>query len=256
MIARGWLFPDVGDLLKELYVDVCATDFRLDGKRLTDSRISVLTGLQRKDVRAIRGRLEGARDGGRGGAGPVPRVVAHWIAGPPYSTRAGKPKPLPRLSSRSGPSFEGLVSEVSRDIHPRTILDELKRQDLVAHDEDKDRLVLRDTAFVPSRDDETMLGYFGANVGDHAEAAAANLTAAPEPGPFFERAVHYNQLTPEALDELQTLARKLQSGVLSELNTAALRLQKRDAGQAGALGRFRSGAYIYKTIDNDPEGET
>lgn len=256
MIARGWLFPDAGDLLKELYVDVCATDFRLDGKRLTDSRINVLTGLQRKDVRAIRGRLEGAQVGGRGGAGPVPRVVAHWIAGPPYSTRAGKPKSLPRLQGGSGPSFESLVSDVSRDIHPRTILDELKRQDLVAHDEDKDRLELREAAFVPSRDDESMLGYFGANVGDHAEAAAANLIAAPEPGPFFERAVHYNQLTPEALDELQALARKLQSGVLSELNTAALRLQKRDAGEPDAVGRFRSGAYIFKSTDSGAEDET
>ncbi len=247
MIARGWLFPDAGDLLKELYVDVCASDFRLDGKRLTDSRISVLTGLQRKDVRAIRARLEEAPADAPAGAGPVPRVVAHWISGPPYSTRAGKPKRLPRTAEGKGPSFESLVSDVSRDIHARTILDELKRQDLVLHDEDKDRLELLEAAYVPSADDESLLGYFGANVGDHAEAASANIAAAPDPGPFFERAVHYNQLTPEALAELQQLAGKLHTGALSELNTAALTLQKRDAGDEGATCRFRSGAYFYGT---------
>lgn len=255
MIARGWLFPDAGDLLKELYVDVCAADFQLDGKRLTDSRISVLTGLQRKDVRAIRARLEEASADVPSGAGPVPRVVAHWMAGPPYSTRAGKPKLLPRASNRGGPSFESLVAEVSRDIHPRTILDELKRQDLVLHDQDKDRLELLETAYVPSRDDESLVGYFGANVGDHAEAAAANLAAVPEPGPFFERAVHYNQLTREAQDELQQLAKKLQSRALSELNTAALGLQTRDAGDAGATGRFRCGAYVYRSTDTAPGEE-
>lgn len=255
MIARRLPYPELAEKLKELYVDSCARHFRLGGKRLTDSRISLLTGLQRKDIRAVRARLEGGGSGAEPpGAGPLPRLLARWIAGPPYADETGAPRGLPRAAS-GGPSFESLAAEVSRDIHPRTVLDELIRLDLVSHDRDDDRVSLIASAYLPSRDDAALLGYFGANLGDHAEAAAANLLAAPEPGPFFERAVHYNQLTPDALDELEEMARRLQGEALSALNARALALQQRDAGAAAATGRFRCGAFVYRSRDEGPEGE-
>jgi hypothetical protein len=255
MIARGLAYPELAERLKGLYVDACARHFRLGGKRLTDSRISLLTGLQRKDIRAVRARLEGAGDGAEpAGAGPLPRVLARWIGGPPYADAAGAPRSLPRAAADRA-SFDSLVAEVSRDIHPRTVLDELVRLGLVRHDPGDDRVSLLAPAYLPSRDDAALLGYFGANLGDHAEAAAANLLAAPAPGLFFERAVHYNQLTPDALDELEKLARQLQGEALSALNARALALQQRDAGDDAAAGRFRCGAFVYRSRDTEPDGE-
>jgi hypothetical protein len=211
--------------------------------------------LQRKDIRAVRARLEAAGDGTEPpGAGPLPRMLARWIGGPPYVDETGAPRSLPRTAP-VGPSFESLAAEVSRDIHPRTVLDELIRLGLVHHDTGDDRVNLIAPAYLPSRDDAALLGYLGANLGDHAEAAAANLLAAPEPGPFFERAVHYNQLTPDALDELEQLARRLQDEALSALNARALALQQRDAGEDAATGRFRCGAFVYRSRDEGPEGE-
>lgn len=253
MIARGLPFPELGEILKELYVDACRRYFQLGEKRLTDSRVSVLTGLQRKDIRAIRARLESSgTETASPGAGPVPRVIALWLNQRPFLGKGGLPRILHRTEDGGHPSFEELVAEVSRDVHPRTVLDELKRQGLIAHNLETDEISLETQAFVPSRDEEALLGYFGANLGDHAEAASANLSAAPEPGPYFERAVHYNKLTPEALEQLETLARDLQSEALAKLNTQALALQKRDKGNAAAIGRFRCGAFIY-TADRDTE---
>ena len=255
MIARGLPYPELAEKLKELYVEACARHFRLGAKRLTDSRISLLTGLQRKDIRVLRARLEGVEeDVEPPGAGPLPRVLARWTGAPPYVDATGAPRSLPRVAT-DGPSFEALVAEVSRDIHPRTVLDELSRLDLVRHSPEDDRVSLIASAYLPHRDDAALLGYFGANLGDHAEAAATNLMTAPEPGPFFERAVHYNQLTPEALDELDQLARHLQGEALAALNTRALALQQRDAGAETATGRFRSGTFAYRTRKEDTDGE-
>ena len=248
LIARGLRYPELGDMLKELYVDASERHFSIGGKRLTDSRISLLTGLQRKDVHALRSKPgDRATEADAAGAGPLPRVLAQWLAGAPYCDASGAPRPLHRAPAGGSPSFEALVAEVSRDIHPRTVLDELKRQDLVDHDAASDMVTLRTPAFLPAHDDAALAGYFGANLGDHAEAASANLDAAPDPGPFFERAVHYNKLTPEALGELEALARKLQSDALAELNAEALALQKRDAGVETATGRFRCGAFVYRS---------
>ncbi len=255
MIARGWLFPDVSEMLKELYVEECLENFQLEGKRLTDSRISLLTGLQRKDIKTLKSQLEHSPvEREPAGAGPLPRVLARWMSGPPYSDGVGAPRSLRRIGSGDPPSFETLMAEVSRDIHPRTVLDEMKRQELVLHDEAEDLVTLTARAYLPSHDDDAIVGYFGANLGDHAEAAAENLGAAPGSAPYYERAVHYNQLTPDALAQLDDLARDLQSDVLAELNNKALSLQDRDAGHHDAVGRFRCGAFIYRSPNSGSEG--
>lgn len=246
MIGRGMVFSEACDLLKTIYIEACTRHFQLGAKKLTDSRISLLTGLQRKDVRTIRSRLEKDASKEPGApTNPLSRIIAHWLAKAPYCEGAGLPRKLSRAAAQDGASFENLVAEISRDIHPRTIFDEMLRRGIVAHDANDDSVTLDATAFVPSQDETALLGYFSANLGDHAEAAADNLAKAPEPGRNFERAVHYNNLTADSLNELDELARQLQSGVLKELNAHALTLQERDAEKPDAVGRFRCGAFVF-----------
>lgn len=253
MIARGMRYPDVLDLLKDLYVDVAVSDFDLGDKRVTDSRISLLTGLQRKDIRAIKERTEDADEIADRDAGPLPRVLALWRGDPRFRDADGTLAVLPQ-SADVDPSFDGLVAEVSRDMHPRTVLDELERLGMVIHDRTAKTVTLTAAAFVPSADDAALVDYFGANLGDHAAAAAENLAAAPEPGPFFERAVHYNRLSPNSLDALEALARKRQSDVLAELNAEALALQRKDKKKR-STGRFRLGAFFYRAPGADAENQ-
>lgn len=245
LIARGVRFPEFSDWMKTHYLQSAERFFALDGKRLTDSRLHLLTGLQRKDIAKIRAQTD--LPPRAASAGPLPRAVALWLA--QHTDADARPMPLPRQGP--APSFEALVSEVSRDVHHRTVQDELLRLGLA--EVDGDTIVLTETAFLPARDDEALLGYFGANLGDHAGAAAENLLAAPKPGPHFERAVHYNGLTPEAITELEDLSRALLSESLSQLNARAAVLQKRDRTKPDANGRFRAGAYVYtQQTENAP----
>ncbi|MEM6678249.1 MAG: DUF6502 family protein [Pseudomonadota bacterium] len=244
MIARGLTYPQLTEMLKELLIEEAVSHFNLGPKRMTDSRISLLTGLQRRDIRAHRDAP--ATDEIPASMGPIPRVITLWRTDPRYSDDTGNPVALPR-SADAGLSFEALVLEIGRDVHPRTILDEMKRLGLIAHDEASDEIRLLADSLLPSRDEALLIAYYASNLGDHAEAAAANLVAAPEPGPFFERAVHYNKLTPEAATALEALARKRQQALLEELNAAALDHQRASAGKADATERFRVGAFVYRT---------
>ena len=245
LIARGLRFPEFSERMKALYIEVTDRHFGLGTKRLTDSRVSLLTGLQRKDVRTLRLGQKATREASPGTTGPLPRIVARWTGTAPYAEAPGLPVALSRLPG-DGPSFEALVGEVSRDIHPRTVLDEMLRMGLVAHDSETDLVTLTASAFLPRTDDTALVSYFGANLGDHAEAAVGNLLSAPEPGPFFERAVHYNRLTPDSLNEIEALARDLGSAAIASLNARALELQARDDGEPSAVGRFRFGAFLYR----------
>src|SRR5262245_30078545 len=54
MIARGITFSAAVELLKRVYVEVADQHFRLTDERQTDSRVSLITGLHRKDVKRLR----------------------------------------------------------------------------------------------------------------------------------------------------------------------------------------------------------
>ena len=51
MLSQGLTYTILIDLLKSIYVEVALKEFTLEKKRQTDSRISLLTGVHRKDVK-------------------------------------------------------------------------------------------------------------------------------------------------------------------------------------------------------------
>ena len=245
-MARGIGFPALADRLKTLYVQEAAALFVARGEKVTDSRIALLTGLQRREVKARRGSEPPSGQS----AGVLPRIIARWRAGTPYAEGTA-PRPLPR---RGEGSFEALVAEISRDMHPRSALDGLLQLGSVSVDHE-DRVVLEKTALLPAADEAALLDYMAANLGDHAEAAVANVLIAPDSGPFYERAVHYNHLSEDSLATLDATARKAQDAVLHQLSAEALALQKKDREARAGTGRFRLGAYIYREAAHSPEDE-
>lgn len=246
LVARGVRFQAASDWLKEAFV--AAATRIADGSRLTDSRLSVLTGLQRKDIKAVRARIASGAPASPS-AGPLPRLIQNWRGMDEFRGVGGEPAVLPRAAV-AGPSFDGLAATVSTDIHPRSLLDELKRLQLVDDAEDGVRLLAE--AYIPASDQTTLLDYLGSNIGDHAEAAAANVLSSGSP-PHFERAVHYNGLSAGALCELDELARGLQQSVLEQIAARAAELQDAEADRPDATGRFRCGAFILTEAPNHRE---
>lgn len=251
LIRQGVTFPFLAALLKEVFVEVAETGFPVKGKDQTDSRISLLSGIHRKDVKRIR--LMEGRD-----QGPPPKVsigaqmIALWTADPAYLDKAGRPLPLPRLArDDGGPSFAALAASVSTDLRPRAVLDEWLERGL-AHLDPEDRVVLRESAFVPRGDLDELAFYMGRNLGDHIAACAHNL-ARPE-APFFERAVYYDRLTPDSVAALRALVREKGMDLLLAVNKEALRLAERDEGRPDARERMSFGTYFFAEAEK-PEGQ-
>lgn len=254
LVAHGITFPAVSKLLKAIYVDVAEKEFPLEGKKQTDSRINLLTGVHRKDIRVL-------RDESRKALLPSPvvsrnaQMIAIWTGAPDYLDERGRPAPLPRHRTKDGSaSFEGLVESISKDIRARAILDEWQRLNLVTID-DEDRVVLNAEAFVPSEDLEDLAFYFGRNLRDHIAAAGHNMSGAKPP--MLERAVYYQGLTASSVEELEEMARETGSEALIALNKKAFELAERDKGQPGADHRISFGVYFYncdETGETDEEG--
>ena len=245
-VARGLPLSALTQILKDVLVDAAQVELKRRGEKPTQSRISVLSGVHRKDVRDFLSQTP-ERESAREPVSRAESVVGRWLGDPAYRDAEGQPVVLPRAGA--APSFEALVAGISTDVRPRTVLDELKRLGFVRHDEDDDTLALDTAAFVPSDDEAHLLRLFEANLADHAQAAAANVTGSD--GPFLERAVYYTHLPPEAVEELHTTARADSRQLLEKLNAAALARQRRDAANAASdrdapLQRFRFGVYFYR----------
>lgn len=241
MLAHGLTYPAVAEMLKRVFIEVAMRDFQLADKGQTDSRLSLLTGIHRKDVKRLRG-LDAARDRIPATVSLGSQVIAVWITDPQYVDADGAPQPLQRLASRGGNgSFETLAQSVSKDVRPRALLDELLRVGAVTLDED-DRVRLNNDAFIPRAGLDERAYYFGRALSDHLAAGVHNLLDGTPP--YLERIVHYDRLPPEAIEELRSLAEKQGMQSLKAVNRQAMRHAMNGAGRTNAR-RFTFGVYFY-----------
>lgn len=224
MVALGVPFPDLAERLKGHYVDAA---IRMSDAKPTDSRLSVMTGLQRRDVARLRGfkprepRLT-----------HLSKLVALWRADPVYAGAA-----IPRAGD--APSFEALAWEVRRDVHPRTLLDALVAAGTV--ELDGDTVHLRATSYQPLARSEDQMAYLARNMGDHLQAATVNVTS--DDAPFFERAAHFSGLSQAQVAELDAMFRARQMALLEDLGARAAEMKKLPDG--ARTYRFRAGGYFY-----------
>jgi Family of unknown function (DUF6502) len=235
LVARGVLFPDLVDRMKAHYVRAALV--QADTKA-TDSRISVATGLQRRDVARLRGaEVRDQRPN------HLARLVALWQTEPAYAPQ-GKAVDLPR--NGPAPSFEALAQAVRRDVHPRTMLDTLCAAGTVALQGEGQVVRLMQPSYQPMAGSDDQITYLARNLGDHVAAASENVQGhAP---PHFERAVHYGGLTPAQVAQLAAQFHAGQMVLLQELSHDAAAMQK--AGGGAVHMRFRAGGYFYQTEDD------
>lgn len=226
-IAKGWRFADVSECLRRAYVDAARAEA---GKDASVSRLSVMTGLQRRDV----GRLLETEALPQAAPDPLARLVGSWLA-----LNDGEDLPWHGADG----SFDALARSVRKDTHPRTFLDALVAAGTVSIEGDHVRLLKR--AYVPLEGSEAQTRYLGQNVGDHLSVAVGNVLGREESG-GYDLAVHYNALSAEAAEEIEALWRARMAPVLSEVNARAAELQQQRPGRA----RIRGGGY-FRTEDAD-----
>ncbi len=247
MIRHGITLPAIVELLKQVMVDVAIHDFPVEGKRTTDSRISVLTGVHRKDVKRFREMGFRPND--------VPKrvslgmqLVNTWLTEPGWQDAEGHPLILPRQSVPDGRDFDSLANRISSDVRPRAVLDELLRLGVV---EERNGLVrLAVEAFVPSESEAEKLYYFEQSGYAHLMAAVRNLEG--HQPPFFDRVVQYRRIPAAALPEIRALLESQGMELLKAINRRASEAADDEAADAHFLA---VGLYYYDEPARDHEEE-
>lgn len=250
MLHYSVQYPYLANLLKLTYVEV-ATQMPVPGKEQTDSRISLLTGIHRLDVKRLRAEIVTGADAPPPSVSLGAQAVALWTTRSSYLDGKGRPLPLPRLASSGGEvSFESLVQSISKDIRPRVVLDEWLRLGIAKVD-DQDRVILVTDAFVPSHGLDEKLFYLGKNVHDHLGACEHNLVRTDAP-PLLERSVYFDHLSRESAEALAAHSRQLASQAIQAFAQKAMELQEKDSRESNATYRVTYGLYYFQA-DERPE---
>ncbi len=237
-LREGITYPQFTQALKSTFFDVAKKELEDRGNRLTDSAISILSGVHRKDVKVLG---QSARQLSRP-LSIASEVYTRWIASPDTTDSSGAPLPLPRIGP--APSFESLAYSVTKNVHPRTVLEELLRLKLVIIEDTV--VVPQKSSFVPSEGYAEMAAFMANNLGDHAAAACANL--AGQGIPFLEQSVFADRLTEDSIELLAVLARQSWKRIFDDTVALASQRVARDEALEGKK-RMRLGVYFYACDD-------
>ena len=123
-VARGVPYAVIDETLRRAFVAVAHAAHTGLPEHRRASRISAATGLHRREVNRLLEQAAQPRSDAPPRS-PAAMVFAHWRSDKRYRTRGGAARVLPRVGP--APSFEALAHEVTRDVHPRALLEELLR---------------------------------------------------------------------------------------------------------------------------------
>jgi hypothetical protein len=242
LIEKGITFPQFRELMKTLYVEVATEKFSLDDKKPSDSRVFVLTGVHRKDIKRIRQQGEQETSTITSSASLSGEIIARWNSMAEFLDDDGKVRALLKSGKNNTAGFEQLVSSVNKDVRSRVILEEWLRLNIVRMK--GDYVVLNKSAFVTNKEFKEMAYYLGHHVHDHLASCVNNIIADDEP--MLERSVYYASLTEESVNKLNIIANKKGNELLQHLNKQAVKLYDADKNKADAIYRMRLGVYWYQ----------
>ena len=253
LLQHGVPYTAFAAALKPVFVEAARNELASNNKAQTDSAVTLLSGVHRRDIRQItRGDVE-ARAADRNTANTAPealphlplglvgQVVARWMSESSFTGRKGRPRGLPR--SGGDGSFDALVARTSSDVRPRAMLDEMLRLGVAQEDGDQVRLEL--SGLAPRQGLAEGAALMADNLHDHAEAAAANLRGEAN---FLEQALYVDAITEASAVAVHKAA---VTAWKQAFKTVAAEANARFDADAGTLPaaerkhRARFGVYFY-----------
>lgn len=241
LLRNGVSYGTFSDIAKEVFARVAKDDFSIDGRKQTISRVSVLTGLNRKAVKTILEKPKEKAVERDEAYNRAARVIAGWRRDAEFQSNQGEPADLP-FTGDSG-SFTALAKKYSGDIPARAVLDEMTRVEAAKKTENGFiRLLVR--AYLPSNDTSMKLHILGTDVARLIATIGHNLESR-RPNAFLQRTVAYDNLPKEALEPFQHLSTEKAQTLLEQLDQHLSEKDRDHHPEIKGTGRYAAGVGIY-----------
>ncbi len=251
LVRHGVSYNEFNEVLKNVFVEVAESDFGIPGRKPSQSRVAILTGLTRKEVAKQKAILDGdAEIKDVSNLNRVTRVLLGWHTDSAYTGPYGMPLELP-FDSTAGVGFTALVRKYSGDMAPRAMLDELLRVGAVEKIAAGSFKVLT-RAYVPESLHADALERLGGVIKNFVTTVEFNTEKSAPGAGRFERVVFAdNGLRIELLPSFDRLLRTKGQQLLVELDNWLSSQESIDVAENSDAGTVKTGVGIYHFIEED-----
>lgn len=202
LLAAGITHKELDEVIRVSMVDVAIKGFGIRDRPTNVSRVSVMTGLTRKEVARLRTKIEKGDELKGTKKGPMEKVVEHWQSDGRFLNSRGRPAPLP--INGKGPSFTELVKRAGGDVPTGAMRTELKRLGLVEESESAELRLCRKWP-VPSSYYKQVAGDLREMVAPIIQGAASRAVASDDEGSDPYRARAHGVVSKKDLGRLETM---------------------------------------------------
>lgn len=250
LMKCGMTWKEFADIAKSVFVDVATKEFGIRGRPTNISRVSILTGISRKEVKRQRDLLSQEQATVTTKVTDATRLLSGWHQDPVFIDGDGGPMPL--AMAGPAPSFEALFARYGGDTPAQTLLKELTAAGSIATDA-LGRVVARTRYHMPVAMSEGNIRFFGSNLFDHAHTLNRNITGSEKDRRFEGFAVE-DRIDPAASAEFKNFVDRYAQEFLEDVDDWLSR--HRVSNPAPTQTPIRLGVGLYVIDGALPEGHS
>ncbi|MBF0198084.1 MAG: hypothetical protein HQL32_10245 [Planctomycetes bacterium] len=212
-MKKGFSFRAFEEVIRWVFVSVAEEDFKIQAKKQTDSRISVITGLTRHQVNHYRSiNLEESPEGAKSNRST--RVMTGWLNDKLFLDENGEPSLLKITTGNT--SFQNLVHKYGGDISHKAVLDDLLTCGNIEKTKDE-RVKLISKGYIPKANENALIEIIGHDAASLIGTLEHNLNSEGK-GTFFQKKVCYDSVPEEFINAFKKLSAEQAQKLLESLN--------------------------------------
>lgn len=181
---------DIVEALKQLLLEAAAQQLEKDGIGATASRLSLMTGVHRKDIN----RLNPDSPETEKRADLITRIIGQWQSDRRFRTKAGAPRVLSFENGKG--EFAKLIASVSREVSPYAVSIELQRSGIAR--QSPQGMTLLTSVYTPHGNLEESFSFLGQDIEDLVVAVEENVVKEADP-PNLHITTEYNHIRPGSI---------------------------------------------------------
>ncbi len=212
LLRNGLAYGDFDKIARQCFVDVAFTDFKEPGKKQTISNVSILTGLNRKEVKKLYETDDTQKDQSSQKYNRCIRVIGGWLNDDLFLNEQGLPKDL---NIEGKDSFTTLVKKYSGDM-PVVAMEKalIKSGNILIRD---NRVRLLSHAYLPSDDPSEKITILGSDASELIETIDHNIRADNE-HLLFQRKASNIEVDADALPIIKKFLQRKGQTFLEEID--------------------------------------
>ena len=246
LLKSGITWREFADLAKAKFVQVATREFGIRGRPTNASRVAILTGIDRRDVRKLRVATAEQPAFASGFMSKPTQLLDGWFHDPDFRTASGEPRDL--QLSEGEDSFAALVRRYTPGIPHVAMIKELRAVGAIGELPDGRLRVLKRN-YIPRELTDNQIRLWGSILQDLGTTLEHNLMHKPPERPRFERRALSLTVERRALPKFEAFLAAEGQAFLERIDDWLAAHQAGDSGE-DTPATLRLGVGVYQILSN------